>query len=200
MCHYPQEWWEKIDPSSRYSWEVLPQDAGPGEVVLSKRTELGVFSNLSKSPFNFNGVKYNSIEGLWQMMKYPDVLDEDDPRNSLNFPYSRNEVAKFYGKRSKLAGKIANKIMIENGIQWVSYNRERFNYRDFSQGSEKHYNIIFAAIKEKIFQNKKLKKLLIKTKGLKLIPDHYQGNVPESYKYHLMLMKVRDSLILNKSL
>jgi hypothetical protein len=39
---YPAAWWAPVPRESAASWEILPQDAGPGEVILSKRTELGI--------------------------------------------------------------------------------------------------------------------------------------------------------------
>jgi hypothetical protein len=53
-------------------WEVLPQEAGPGEVILSKRHELGLLSNFAPTPFTFRGRRYASLEGFWQMMLYPE--------------------------------------------------------------------------------------------------------------------------------
>jgi hypothetical protein len=43
---YPSHWWEKVPEDDRQgSWEILPHEVNPGEVILSKRNELGVFSN-----------------------------------------------------------------------------------------------------------------------------------------------------------
>jgi hypothetical protein len=41
---YPREWWIDIPRHEAAAWEILPQDAKPGEVILSKRTELGILS------------------------------------------------------------------------------------------------------------------------------------------------------------
>ena len=51
FANYPQEWWVEIPRDQARSWEILPQDANEGEVILSKRTELGIFSNFSYTPF-----------------------------------------------------------------------------------------------------------------------------------------------------
>ena len=72
---FPGNWWKYVPRDQARSWEILPQDAKDGEVILSKRTELGIFSNLSYSIFIFQNIKYSSIEGLWQSMKYPDRSD-----------------------------------------------------------------------------------------------------------------------------
>lgn len=104
-------------------WEILPQKAKTGEVILSKRTQLGVFSNLS---FIYENIIYNSIEGLWQVMKYPDPTDINDLRNnfSADYPYTRSE-----------------------------------------------------ATSEKVNQSNQLIDLLLKTKGIKLRPDHFQSKI-----------------------
>ena len=60
------------------SWEILPQEARPGEVILSKRHELGLLSNFAPTPFTFHGKRYASLEGFWQMMLYPE--GPGDPR------------------------------------------------------------------------------------------------------------------------
>ena len=75
---YPAHWWEAVPESEKAWWEILPQAAGPGEVILSKRNELGLLSNFAATPFAFRGRHYASLEGLWQGMKYPER--PDDPR------------------------------------------------------------------------------------------------------------------------
>src|SRR5687768_4140812 len=75
---YPSHWWTPVPPSEAQWWEVLPQAAAPGEVILSKRNELGLLSNFAHTPFEFRGRRYQSIEGLWQMMLFPE--GPDDPR------------------------------------------------------------------------------------------------------------------------
>src|SRR6266852_4223207 len=75
---YPAHWWTPIIDPKKPEWEILPQEAGPGEVILSKRNELGLLSNFAATPFVFHGLRYASLEGFWQMMKYPE--GPDDPR------------------------------------------------------------------------------------------------------------------------
>lgn len=76
--HYPARWWTPVAKEGAPSWEILPEEAKAGEVVLSKRNELGLLSNFAATPFVFHGVRYASVEGFWQMMKYPEGAD--DPR------------------------------------------------------------------------------------------------------------------------
>jgi hypothetical protein len=46
-AEYPSHWWEPVSEDDHQWWEIVPQEAGPGEVVLSKRHELGIFSNFA---------------------------------------------------------------------------------------------------------------------------------------------------------
>lgn len=192
---YPKHWWQPVDRDSAPSWEILPQDAKKGEVILSKRNELGIFSNLAQSPFILDGIRYQSVEGLWQGIKYPDPELKDDPRfNYKEWPHTREEVFSFSMWDSKYAGNKANKILAEIGINWVNYQDHKFNYVDGKEGSAFHLELITRAIREKVNQNPDIKDLLLKTKGLKLLPDHHQSeDSPPSFFYHKILMKIRDT-------
>src|SRR5207248_9716621 len=79
---YPAYWWTPVPKEGAPAWEILPQEAKPGEVILSKRNELGLLSNFAATPFDFRGKRYASLEGFWQMMKYPE--GPKDPR--VTFP------------------------------------------------------------------------------------------------------------------
>src|ERR1700690_2064417 len=76
---YPAHWWTPIPEDQKAVWEILPQAAKPGQVILSKRNELGILSNFAATPFMYRGKRYASIEGLWQMMLYPE--GPRDPRS-----------------------------------------------------------------------------------------------------------------------
>ena len=134
--NYPAHWWLKVPESQRQgSWEILPHECKNGELILSKRNELGVFSNFAKSPFVLDGVTYNSIEGLWQGMKYPEARDANDVRNTFSgYPYTREYVYLMDGFSAKKAGDAANKINKANGVDWVSYHGIKFNYKDHATG------------------------------------------------------------------
>jgi predicted NAD-dependent protein-ADP-ribosyltransferase YbiA (DUF1768 family) len=201
---YPGDWWKTVDPATAPEWEILPQSALPADgseprkVVLSKRTELGVFSNLGVSPFEFHGLKYASIEGLWQGMKYPEapsVLPDDPRRNpQLSWKYTREAVRGLVGFEAKTAGDLANENMKKIGIKWVSFESEKIEYKGKDQA--RHYEIIYAATVEKVLQNPEIKALLLKTRGLELLPDHKQDpNSPPAYAYYQILMKIRDKLL-----
>src|SRR3979409_1217282 len=82
-----------IDPQ-KPDWEILPQEAGPGEVILSKRNELGLLSNFAPTPFVFRGKRYASLEGFWQMMKYPESPSDARAKfPNLEWKYTREQVA-----------------------------------------------------------------------------------------------------------
>lgn len=195
--NYPDHWWQKVDENDRQgSWEILPHECKKGvELILSKRNELGVFSNFGHTPFLFDGVMYQSIEALWQMMKYPDLNDDNDPRHMYVYPYTREQVIELVGFEAKKAGDLANKVNRAAGINWVSYKGKRFNYKDYDQGSLYHYELMKKAIMEKVNQNPNVRELLLKTGDLILLPDHTQGsNPPPSYLYHKILMGIRAQL------
>src|ERR1019366_5140152 len=75
---YPAHWWTPVPEANKPDWEILPQSAKPGEVILSKRNELGILSNFAPTPFTLYGKRYASVEGFWQMLLYPEGAD--DPR------------------------------------------------------------------------------------------------------------------------
>src|SRR5229473_2490617 len=102
---YPPHWWAPVSKEGAPAWEILPQEAGAGEVILSKRNELGLLSNFAATPFVFHGKRYASLEGFWQMMKYPEGAD--DPRANflgLKWKYTRAQVAQMVAFEANHAG------------------------------------------------------------------------------------------------
>tara|TARA_B100000749_G_scaffold280895_1_gene280573 strand:- start:2008 stop:2664 length:657 start_codon:yes stop_codon:yes gene_type:complete len=196
---FPAHWWAPVDGEVP-SWEITPDKAEPGvELILSKRNELGVFSNFGAASFRLEGIRYASVEGLWQMMKYPDSALRSDPRSQFNYPFTRDQVRGMAGFEGKRAGKSANEINRENNIDWVSYRGEKFNYKDFGAGSQRHYEIIREGIRQKVLQNSEVKELLLSTGNLKLLPDHtLRANSPPSYYYFEILMELRAELQIGK--
>ena len=119
---YPAHWWIPIVDPKKPDWEILPQEAGAGEVILSKRNELGLLSNFAPTPFVFHGKHYASLEGFWQMMKYPE--DNGDPRAKfpgLEWKYTRGQVAQMVSFEANRAGALASENMTKMGITWVSF-------------------------------------------------------------------------------
>ncbi|MEK7790690.1 MAG: NADAR family protein [Deltaproteobacteria bacterium] len=190
---YPKDWWQPFPRETAPAWEILPQEATYGiDVILSKRTELGIFSNFANTPFEFDGKTYASIEGFWQMMKYPDPDDAYDPRyrKDLIWKYTREEVSQLSGFDAKHAGEAAKENYEKLGIKWISYRGKRMEYKGKDQ--DEHYRLIFRATQSKIEQNLKAKELLMKTGNLILRPDHQQSpDATPAYRYHEILMRIR---------
>lgn len=194
--NYDDSWWMVVPDADLKPWEIPPHaaDRSQNEVILSKRTALGVFSNLAEAPFTLDGISYASIEGLWQGMKYPETSSDERFKNpDIKWPYTREQVYKLSGFESKEAGDLANENMKKLGIKWVTYKGQKIEYK--GSGQDAHYEIILAATVQKIQANPNLKELLLRTRGLTLKLDHRQeGNPPPAYRTDLVLMKIRDSL------
>lgn len=190
-AQYPPEWWKPVPRQGAPAWEILPQDAGPGEVILSKRTELGVFSNFAPTPFVLRGVRYASVEGFWQMMKYPEGPGDERLKNpAIKWPFTRAQVGQMVAFEAKAAGKIANENMKALGIQWVTFEGRKMNYLEKAKGD--FYKIIWEAEWAKIQQNPPIQQLLLKTGDLKLRPDHHQepDDAP-AWHYYEIWMEIR---------
>lgn len=191
---YPEHWWKPVSKEGAPDWEILPQEAGPGEVILSKRHELGLLSNFAATPFEFHGKKYASLEGLWQAMKYPE--GPDDPRaqfEGLKWEHTRDEVAAMTAFEAKRAGDLGSANMKKMGITWVSFEGRHFEYKPAEPGE--HYQLIVEATKEKVRQNPEVQKVLLATGDLTLKPDHHQeANAPAAWRYFEILTEIRKEL------
>jgi predicted NAD-dependent protein-ADP-ribosyltransferase YbiA (DUF1768 family) len=192
--HFPDHWWKPVPAADGAWWEVLPQAADPGEVILSKRNELGVLSNFAATPFVFRGKKYASLEGLWQSLKYPE--SPDDPRAqgvNVSWNHSRDEVAAMVAFEAKEAGDQAGENMQVLGIDWVTFEGERIRYRGPGQG--RYYRIIEAATRAKLKQNPEVERVLLATGDLVLRPDHVrEENAGAAWRYEEIWMKLRAEL------
>jgi predicted NAD-dependent protein-ADP-ribosyltransferase YbiA (DUF1768 family) len=191
---YPAHWWAPIPRDGAPEWEILPQEAGSGEVILSKRHELGLLSNFAPTPFTFRGKHYASLEGFWQMMLYPE--DKNEPRAmfpGLEWKYTREQVAEMTGFEAKSAGTLAEENMKKMGINWVTFEGEQIEYR--AEAPREHYRLIVAATWEKVRQNPEVQKVLLATGDLILRPDHHQeANAPAAWRYYEILTEIRTEL------
>lgn len=219
---YPAHWWQPVSGENKPAWEILPHEAGPGELILSKRNELGLLSNFAATPFEFRSKRYASLEGFWQAMKYPE--GPDDPR--ANFPglewrHTRDEVAQLTGFDAKAAGDVGTRNMRKMGIDWVTFDGQRMPYRpgrgpedeaasenhissegdagstspDLDATRGEHYRLIVAATWEKVRQNPEVARVLLSTGDLVLKPDHHQeANPPAAWRYYDILSEIRDEL------
>ena len=188
---YPAHWWTPVSEVNKPAWEILPQAAKPGEVILSKRNEPGILSNFAATPFTFHGKSYASVEGFWQMMLYPE--GPDDPRAKfagIRWKHTREQVAQMTAFTAKDAGDLGEANMRAMKIDWVTFEGRRFPYRSMEKGE--HYKLIVASMQAKLEQNPKVKQTLLSTCGLTLKPDHYQEeNPPPEWLYYKIWMELR---------
>jgi predicted NAD-dependent protein-ADP-ribosyltransferase YbiA (DUF1768 family) len=188
---YPAHWWTPVPTNGAPAWEIFPQEAGPGEVILSKRNELGLLSNFAPTPFEFHGHRYASLEGFWQMMKYPEGTS--DPRATfpgLEWQFTREQVSQLTAFDANRAGRLGEENMKRMGITWVSFEGRRFDYRPAEPGE--HYRLIVEATWAKVRQNPDVQRVLLSTGDLILKPDHRQEtNAPAAWKYFEILMQIR---------
>lgn len=193
---YPEHWWKPVTEDKPPSWEILPQAASKekNEVILSKRNELGIMSNFAPTPFTLSGKKYASLEGLWQSMKLPED-DPADPRlvKQAAWPHKRGDVENQTAFEALRSGKAAEKIMLSHGINWVSYNGLKMDYK--GKDAIAFYDIIEAATRAKVDQNPEVKKTLLATGELKLRADHHEDkDATAAYRYYDIYMKLRSEL------
>lgn len=191
---YPAHWWMPVSKDGVPSWEILPQEAGPCEVILSKRHELGLLSNFAPTPFTFRGKRYASLEGFWQMMLYPESPDDERAKfPGLDWKHTRDQVAQMTAFEAKEAGTLAERNMTKMNIDWVTFEGHRLKYRSNEPGD--HYRLIVEAMRAKVDQDPDVKKVLLSTGDLKLKPDHHQEpNPPAAWRYHVIWMDIRAKL------
>jgi predicted NAD-dependent protein-ADP-ribosyltransferase YbiA (DUF1768 family) len=191
---YPAYWWTPVPSEGAPDWEILPQAAKPGEVILSKRNELGILSNFAATPFTLRGKRYASVEGFWQMMLYPE--GPNDPRakaSGIVWTHTREEVAGMTAFDAKDAGTAAEENMRKMGIDWVSFEGKRFPYRSKKKGV--HYRLVLEAMRAKLTQNAPVQQILLSTGDLILLPDHVEEpDPPAEWLYFRIWMDYRSNL------
>ncbi|MDT4967782.1 MAG: hypothetical protein QOJ64_2519 [Acidobacteriota bacterium] len=191
---YPSHWWTPVSSEGKPDWEILPQEAKPGEVILSKRNELGLLSNFAATPFVFRSRRYASLEGFWQMMLYPEGPNDARARfPGLEWKYTREQVANMTSFEAKAAGTLAEEIMNRMGINWVTFEGKQLEYRSLRRGE--HYRLIVAATWGKVRQNPRVRAVLLATGNLVLRPDHHEEpNAPAEWRYFEILTRIRARL------
>lgn len=188
---FPAEWFAAVPRDGAPDWEILPQEAGPCEVILSKRNELGILSNFAATPVEVDGVRYASVEGFWQMMKYPE--GPNDPRATapgVTWTLTRAEVGQLTAFEAKRAGDVGSKAMKALGINYVTYAGKQLPYRVEEKGE--HYHLIRRAMWAKVMQNDEVRRILMRTGDLTLKADHKpEANQPPAWNYFDIWMDVR---------
>lgn len=191
---FPEHWWKPVATEGAPAWEILPQEAKKGEVILSKRHELGLLSNFAPTPFVFRGKKYASMEGFWQAMLFPENADDERARRKdLKWAHTRAEIEQMVAFEAKRAGEAAAENMKKMGINWVTFEGRKMDYRTSEKGE--HYKLIGEAIREKVKQNPNVREALLATKNLKLMPDHKMSpDSPPAWKYNDIMTEIRAEL------
>lgn len=182
-ANYPDEWWLEIPAAELAIWEISPHKARRNvEVILSKRTELGAFSNFAATAFELDGHSYASLEGFWQSLKFAEGSAE------------RFAVEQMIGHEAKRAGDQAKLKLTELGIDWITYQgRKIFPYSEV--GQREFYELVLRATKAKLLFNPALGDLLLKTGDLRLLPDHeVVADAPLAHRYFDIWMKLRSEL------
>ena len=193
FAQYPSHWWNPAPEAGKPTWEILPQAAQPGEVILSKRNELGILSNFAATPFVYRGHRYASVEGFWQMMLYPEGPSDPRVKPGILWPHSREEVGAMTAFEAKAAGDAAERNMNQLGIDWVTFEGRRVPYR--SKATGEHYRLIVDAMRAKLAQNPEVRRILLATGNLVLRPDHVQEpNAPREWRYFEIWMDLRSEL------
>jgi predicted NAD-dependent protein-ADP-ribosyltransferase YbiA (DUF1768 family) len=191
---YPSHWFAPVPTQGAPEWEILPQAALPGEVIISKRNELGCLSNFAPTPFTFRGKRYLSVESWWQMQFYPE--NADDPRAKhpgLVWPHTREQVGELLGHEAYAAGTRGFENMRKMGINWVTFEGKRLEYWTREKGE--HYQLVVEAMRAKLEQNGLVKRTLLATGDLILRADHYEPkDAPPSWGYYNIWMEIRASL------
>src|SRR6476620_994675 len=119
--NYPAVWFAPVNDPNKPDWEILPQEAKAGEVILTKRNELGILSNFAATPFEMDGKQYASVEGFWQMMLYPEGPDDERAKDTrVTWKFTREQVAQMTAFEAKSAGTLAEENMKTLGIDWVT--------------------------------------------------------------------------------
>lgn len=98
-----------------------------------------MLSNFAHTPFHLNGLVYESVEGFWQGLKYPNAAD-------------RERIAKLWGMEAKKAGRDAPQAT-------------RFDYqgKTILVGSPEHHELMRQALRAKLRRNAKVLQLLLRT-------------------------------------
>lgn len=99
-----------------------------------------MLSNFAHTPFELDGVYYESVEGFWQSIKFPEGSED------------RVKTAALIGGEAKKAGK-----------RTKNFNTLEYQGQTIEVGSPEHHALMKRAIKAKLEQNPQVLKLLLDT-------------------------------------
>lgn len=104
----------------------------------SEDEDISIMSNLGHTPFEMDGIQYESVEGFWQSLKYEEL--------------EREKISKLHGKAAKKAGK---KKEYANYINYFD--------QEIGVGSKEHWYLMEKACECKFRQNMEAQKCLLDT-------------------------------------
>ncbi len=81
---YPAIWFAPINDPNKPEWEILPQEARDGEVILSKRNEFGILSNFAATRFELYGKQTNDIQNTLRKLPHDKLEKLGEMINQLN--------------------------------------------------------------------------------------------------------------------
>lgn len=194
LSPYPAHWFAPVSQEGAPDWEILPNAAGPGEVILSKRNELGLLSNFAATPFEYRGKRYASVEGFWQSLLYPESPnDERAKAKGVFWKHKRADVEQMVAFEAKRAGGNAKENMKKMGIDWVTFEGKKLTYWTKEAGD--HYRLIRDVMKAKLEQNPQVREVLLATGNLKLKPDHHvEADAAPAWRYFDIWMDLRSEI------
>ena len=131
------------------------------------------------------------------MMFYPEGIADERvalaKKLNLSWPHTRSEVSQMSAFEAKKAGDVGFKMMKNMGIETVTFGGQKMKY--WTSEKSEHYHLIVEAMKEKLLQNKNVRKILLATGNLILRPDHHQPeDAPPSWRYCEIWMELRGEL------
>lgn len=126
-----------------------PEISGSQEVInvsSTGETETArTLSNFAHTPFILDGKLYQSVEGFWQGLKFPEGSQE------------RDEAAQLFGGKAKRLGKKAGEM------SEIEYQGQRIK-----AGSKEHQDLMRRAVEAKFDQNPNVLDLLLATGDKKM--------------------------------
>jgi len=134
-----------------------------------------LLSNFAPTPFELWGIRFASVEGFWQGLKYP----EGSPEQLRVFGLA--------GYEARKAGRRAPR-------------RDTFTWRGkvYRVGSREHWGLMREALRAKFGQNPEARRALLATAGLKLMHDLGPGRDSKTIPgrvFATMLEETREELL-----
>ena len=133
-----------------------------------------LLSNFAPTPFEFWGIRFASVEGFWQGLKF----DEGSPEQKRVFGLAAYE--------AKKAGKRAPR---RDTLTWRG--------RTYRIGSPEHHALLKEALRAKFAQNPEARRALLATRGMELVHELPHGRDSKTIpgrRFCALLADIREEL------